>query len=249
MFNLYKLTLKCATRIRPFKVRLTISSFTTQHSIHESSINSKQSTNKPNKHRSYYDEIGYPIDQVEIDDHNIMLTFLDNFDRSRDKAEAIRWLKLFTLDLARHFIAEEIVIYPLYRDYIPNGDDIWVKNIEEHWKLKTILTILDPSRPLEELKPLVLDLRQCIDRHFNIEEKDIIPQLIKFVSQQNRIDLSSSFFKRKQIYPIVGNLHVINPDINILLNMWRDPVDKYKYIFFKDQPRDTNKLTYEEYLI
>lgn len=45
-------------------------------------------------------------------DHNELRTYKDNILNAKDDDEKARWQNQFTWELARHSIAEELVVYP-----------------------------------------------------------------------------------------------------------------------------------------
>jgi len=45
-------------------------------------------------------------------DHDELRTYKDNILNAKDDDEKVRWQNQFTWELARHSIAEELVVYP-----------------------------------------------------------------------------------------------------------------------------------------
>ena len=65
-------------------------------------------------------------------DHREIESYFNKIVTSTDKDEQTRFQNLFTWELARHSIGEELVIYPLFEKLIPGGIEMANKDRNEH---------------------------------------------------------------------------------------------------------------------
>jgi hemerythrin superfamily protein len=193
-------------------------------------------------------EYKLPIEEVIIDDHKRILSSLQQFNCAKTKDNAIDNLKNFILELARHSIAEELLVYPLYRSYIPNGVDYWVRSIDQHWRMRTILSKLEHSVPYDDLICAMSDLKGIVEAHLAIEEDQILPELMSKISAEQRIQLSEAFYKRRFIYPLIGNVFDRDPSLDSLVGLFLDPPEKYDFVF-KPVTNGMGNVLREEYPI
>jgi hemerythrin superfamily protein len=72
------------------------------------------------------------VSDAIIHDHNELKTYYDKIMSSEDHATQTEFQNQFVWELARHSIAEEIVVYPAMEKHIPNGKDMAEKDRQEH---------------------------------------------------------------------------------------------------------------------
>src|SRR5438105_132352 len=80
-------------------------------------------------------------------DHRELEEYYDRIKKATDADEQTRYQNLFTWELARHSVAEEIVVYPEVEKVVPNGAAITKKDREEHQKVPqaSLLFIFDSA--------------------------------------------------------------------------------------------------------
>jgi hemerythrin superfamily protein len=71
-------------------------------------------------------------------DHREIETYYDKIINSSDKDEQRRYQNLFTWELARHSIGEELVIYPVFEKLLTDGVNMANKDRKEHLKVSLI---------------------------------------------------------------------------------------------------------------
>ena len=72
------------------------------------------------------------VSDVIIHDHNELKTYYDKIMNSADLETQTEFQNQFVWELARHSIAEEIVVYPAMEKHVPNGKDMAEKDRQEH---------------------------------------------------------------------------------------------------------------------
>jgi hemerythrin superfamily protein len=68
-------------------------------------------------------------------DHREIESYYDKIINSSDKDEQTRFQNLFTWELARHSIGEELVVYPVFEKLLSGGVDMANKDRKEHLKV------------------------------------------------------------------------------------------------------------------
>ena len=81
-------------------------------------------------------------------------------------------------ELTRHTRAEEEVLYPYVRKYVPDGDSLMDEAEHEHDEAKQALidvATFDPST--SEFRDALATLKQLVSHHVREEEREIFPKL------------------------------------------------------------------------
>lgn len=69
-------------------------------------------------------------------DHEELKQFYNNIKNSKSEDEQVRWQNQFVWELARHSVAEEIVVYPAFEEHIPDGLRMAEKDRSEHQQVR-----------------------------------------------------------------------------------------------------------------
>jgi hemerythrin superfamily protein len=65
-------------------------------------------------------------------DHRLLESYYETILSAEDADERTRFQNQFTWELARHSVAEELVVYPAMAKYLRNGDQPVDKDRQEH---------------------------------------------------------------------------------------------------------------------
>lgn len=65
-------------------------------------------------------------------DHDELREYYNNIKKAKSDDDKIKWQNQFVWELARHSIAEEIVVYPAMEKHVPNGVKLAEKDRSEH---------------------------------------------------------------------------------------------------------------------
>jgi hemerythrin superfamily protein len=68
-------------------------------------------------------------------DHREIESYYDKIIKTSDKDEQTRYQNLFTWELARHSIGEELVVYPVFEKLLTNGVEMANKDRKQHLKV------------------------------------------------------------------------------------------------------------------
>jgi hypothetical protein len=190
----------------------------------------------------YEEGFGLPIENLIIQDHTVIKTVYDKFKTCTIKEEAEKWRNELVYEIARHSIAEEIILYPLMRKKLPDGENLFQNSIKEHHEVKENLYKAQGIDPYsEDFKKKVSDVMDLLMKHIQKEEKEILPSLAKHVTEEDRIKAGNSFSRRKLIVPTRPHTMVPEtpPTLNSILGLLTSPIDKFRDLFtsFPDQEK------------
>jgi hemerythrin-like domain-containing protein len=130
-----------------------------------------------------------------------MFTQLEQMDgTASDDAE--RLAEQVVIFLVKHSVAEEIYLYPATREHIPDGDEIADHELEEHHEAEQTMQRLEALKPADaDFWPTVHELIGEVRHHLEEEEGNLFPQLQKFCSQQQLLELGRKVEQAEKIAP------------------------------------------------
>jgi hemerythrin superfamily protein len=179
-----------------------------------------------------------PIDELIIQDHKDIMSFMEEFEKTKVEADAMKWLRQFIWELARHSIAEEIILYPMYKDRIPKGSEYWNKSLEDHRKVKTLLSEIEGTTDLSKIRSRMKEVKDSLSKHVEMEENEIIPLIKKNFSEEDRKSVGNTFLRRKLIVPTRPHTYAPDsyPTMESLFGLFLAPLDKFRDIFYAKFP-------------
>lgn len=83
------------------------------------------------------------VSDAIIEDHAELKAYYEKIMKSNDHDDQTRWQNQFVWELARHSVAEEIVVYPALEKHVVNGKAIAEKDRQEH-RIVSSLRLLYP---------------------------------------------------------------------------------------------------------
>lgn len=88
-------------------------------------------------------------------DHDELQEYYNNIKNAQRDDDKVKWQNQFVWELARHSVAEEIVVYPAFEKHIPNGVVMAEKDRSEHQQVCTYIHIhhWHPPRQPNHHKP------------------------------------------------------------------------------------------------
>jgi hemerythrin superfamily protein len=105
-------------------------------------------------------------------------------------------------ELVRHSVAEEMHVYPVMREHLPDGQQAVEHDIEEHKEIETTLKELEGTDPAEaRFGELVQSLQSTLADHVRDEEADQFPQLRAHVPPEILLDLGEKVLAAKKLAP------------------------------------------------
>jgi len=180
------------------------------------------------------------VSDAIITDHKELKEYYNEVVNSSDHDDQTRYGNQFTWELARHSIAEELIVYPAFEKYLgQEGKAMAEGDRKEHHKIKEHLKkfqSLKASHPefIPELKALYAKLEE----HIVEEEKDDLPKFEKALSQGENEGVSAKLavnFERTKAFiptrshPSAGE----NPAFESVMGLLTAPLDKLADMFRK----------------
>jgi hemerythrin-like domain-containing protein len=206
-----------------------------------SQVNTTNPTYTPDINRDLYKSeytpeipVNEPINNLIIRDHIVAKTIYEKFCACINKEDALKWRNQLVYEITVHSLAEEIVLYPVLKSELPNGEMIYNTSIQEHRQLKEDLykaQNLDANDI--EFRNRVKQVMDDLLKHIEKEEKEVLPLLDKHVSLNKRVELGNQFERRKLIVPTKS--HPSAPDqpslVNSIISILTSPIDKFRDLF------------------
>jgi hypothetical protein len=178
-----------------------------------------------------------PIEEIIIQDHNETREVYKKYCTELVKDEKKKWYRQLIYLIAKHSIAEEVVLYPLVREKVHNGDIMADLDIEQTRRIKEQLVNIQENVNWDspEFDLRVKALWSDILKHMEKEETEDLKVIPLQIPLQDRIDAGRKFENRKFLAPSRPHLHVPdeNPTMETLVGLLMAPIDKFKDLFVK----------------
>ncbi|KAI0537586.1 hypothetical protein GGR58DRAFT_513678 [Xylaria digitata] len=181
---------------------------------------------------------GEKVDEAIKEDHRQLKDYYNRVINSKDLDEQERYGNAFIWELARHSIAEEIVVYPAFERDIQGGQGIADNDLAQHQNIKEQLYEFQKLKPrdhayLSTLKRLFEDLQT----HIKEEEENHLVKLEKKLSLSESKELSHSFERTKMLTPTRSHPSTPNkPPFETVVGLMTAPVDKLRDLLFTKFP-------------
>ncbi|KAJ5991563.1 hypothetical protein N7499_003979 [Penicillium canescens] len=168
-------------------------------------------------------------------DHREIESYYDKIINSSDKDEQTRYQNLFTWELARHSIGEELVVYPVFEKLLSGGVDMANKDRKEHLKVKEQLKVFQNMTPSDtQFIPTIKELMEDLSEHIKEEETHDLPKLEEALSQEDSESYAKSFGRTKMFVP--SRSHPSAPDkppFETVVGLLTAPIDHLADLFRK----------------
>jgi hypothetical protein len=192
-----------------------------------------------------------PIDEILLEDHKEMRLVWQKYLDTSIQEDKMKWYRQLVYLVAKHSIAKEVVLIPLIREKISNGNILADNDLNQTRKIKQMfvdMKDINISQPNFDSR-----LRACwneLDQHMMKIEKEDLKKISVEIPLNDRIDSGRKFENRKMLAP--SRIHVNVPDesptLDTLVGLLMSPIDKFKDLFskFPEQHDLTNVQTQKE---
>ncbi|KAI6087465.1 hypothetical protein F4821DRAFT_277680 [Hypoxylon rubiginosum] len=169
------------------------------------------------------------------DDHHELGSCYSHIIDNKNADERTRYRNRFVWELARHSVAEEIIVYPAIQEYLKDGQDRSSKDREQHQTIKEQLYRLQGlSADDPDFEPTFRALYSDLQQHVKEEEEHDIPQLEAKLDEVTITQLSKSFERTKHLVPTRSHpLSPQAPPFETVAALLSAPIDKVADIFRK----------------
>jgi len=200
------------------------------------------------RHFSMTRATSVPILDAIKKDHREIEEYYDNILKATDADEQTRWQNQFTWELARHSIAEELVVYPAFEKHLGiEGKNIADKDRQEHQVVKEKLKVFQGLKPEDpDFEPTLKSLMADLKQHIEEEEKEDLPLLENVLVVDDSESLAKSFGRTKAFVP--SRSHPMAPDkppFETVVGLMTAPIDHLADMFrkFPDKTVSPNPST------
>ncbi|MET8638591.1 hemerythrin domain-containing protein [Streptomyces sp. NPDC004096] len=144
------------------------------------------------------------MDAIELlkHDHRVVEQLFRDYHAAASGPQRRAVVEILVRELSRHTTVEELMVYPLAREVLPDAEQVIDDHLAEHITAEKTLLALDrlgedDTRESE----LVARLRQEIEEHLREEEGELMPRLRDAVSQRELDELGRLLARAKQTAP------------------------------------------------
>ncbi|MET8772899.1 hemerythrin domain-containing protein [Streptomyces sp. NPDC004658] len=145
---------------------------------------------------------------VLVHDHRMVEQLFRDYEAAASDRQRRGVVELLVRELSKHAALEEMLLYPLARKVLPDGDREIDEHLSEHMGVKHTLLALDR---LGEGDPrtgeLVAELRREVTEHIREEEGTLMPRLRQAVSAQELDRLGELIRQAKATAPTRPHPH------------------------------------------
>ncbi|PIG82585.1 HHE domain protein [Aspergillus arachidicola] len=149
--------------------------------------------------------------------------------------EQTRYQNLFTWELARHSIGEELVIYPALEKHVANGKSLAEKDRKEHQSVKEQLKKFQNLKASDaDFIPTLEALMKDLAPHIKEEESTDLPALEESLTPEESEKLSKSFGRTKMFVPSRSHPSAPSkPPYETVVGLLAAPIDHLADLFRK----------------
>ncbi|KAF3914695.1 hypothetical protein AA313_de0206238 [Arthrobotrys entomopaga] len=177
-----------------------------------------------------------PLSDKIIEDHEELLDYYQKIMSANDEETMTRYQNLFTWELARHSIGEELVVYPAFEKLLgQKGKEMADKDREEHTVIKKQLYDFQGLKASDpNFKPTLEKLYKDLKEHMEEEERDDLPALEKQLDSDTSGSYARSFERTKKFAPTRSHPSAPDkPPFETVAGLMAAPMDKLADMFRK----------------
>jgi len=144
------------------------------------------------------------MDAIELlcHDHRMVEQLFRDYQAVGSDTQRRGVVEIIVRELSKHAALEELMVYPLARKVLPNGDKEIDEHLSEHADVKKTLAALDAlAEGDEQTGELMGELQKEIEHHVQEEEGELMPKLRDAVDQEALDELGQALDQAKKVAP------------------------------------------------
>lgn len=144
------------------------------------------------------------MDVVDIltADHQDMLELLRTIKNTADAEQRRDVADTVIVEVMRHAVAEEMIVYPAIEKHVPNGTEEVEHDKEGHDELVQLMKRMEDVDASDAVfMELVGELEQKLDHHAHDEEDDQIPKLRTSIPREELVEMGQKVQNSKKMAP------------------------------------------------
>jgi hemerythrin superfamily protein len=150
------------------------------------------------------------MDALELlcHDHRMVEQLFRDYHAARSDTQRRGVVEILIRELSKHAALEELMVYPLGRKVLPDGQQEIDEHLAEHMRVKNLLFDLDKlSAGDDQTSELMADLQRQVEHHVQEEEGDFMPKMRAAVDEQALDELGEALDAAKQAAPTRPHPH------------------------------------------
>jgi hypothetical protein len=182
-------------------------------------------------------------------DHRELEEYYNNILNAKDHDQQTRWQNQFVWELARHSLAEELVVYPAMEKHVKGGKEMADKDRAEHqvvrdnpdinlvYNITHVLLCEQVKNKLNEFQqmsasdsnfiPKIKSLWADLEQHIKEEESHDLPSLDSALATEDSQSMAASFERTKKFVPTRSHPSAPNkPPFETVVGLMTAPIDK-----------------------
>lgn len=157
---------------------------------------------------------GQDVVDILAADHRDMLELLGRVEATSDPGERRDLLDTVIAEVMRHSVAEEMHVYPVMEQHLPNGSEEVEHDKEEHQELVELMKKLEA---VDAADPAFLELVQKfqgqLSHHADDEESDQFPALRAHIPADTLVELGRKVEHAKKLAPTRPHPHAPHAEL------------------------------------
>jgi hemerythrin superfamily protein len=150
------------------------------------------------------------MDAIELltHDHRMVEQLFRDYRAAASDRQRRGVVEILVRELSKHAALEELLVYPLAKRALPDGDSLVGRHLSEHMQAKKDLLALDRLGAGDgETERLMTDLEKAILEHVREEESELLPKLAQAVDQEDLDELGRVLDAAKPAAPTRPHPH------------------------------------------
>lgn len=145
---------------------------------------------------------GQDVIDILTTDHREAIELIGQIKETPDGQTRRELTDTVITELVRHSVAEEMYVYPVMREHLPDGDAVVSHDTEEHKQLERIMKELEGADPAGPgFTVLIGELERTLRDHVQDEESGQFPRLREKVPADKLVELGGKVETAKKLAP------------------------------------------------
>ncbi|OQD72002.1 hypothetical protein PENPOL_c001G08751 [Penicillium polonicum] len=183
------------------------------------------------------------ISEAIKDDHRRLESYYNIILNSEDKDELTQFQNQFVWELARHAVAEELVVFPALEKVRSDGKEKIDDDRREHSALKEMLYVFQDLNSTDpRFFPTITMLMEGLARHMQDEEANDLVILEETLTSDQSEALGESLSRTKMFVPSRAHPYNLdNPRFETAADLITAPLDRLQDLF-RQWPEEESML-------
>jgi len=186
---------------------------------------------------------GATIKESIVDDHHELAEYYEKYTKATAAADKEMWAHQYMWELARHTVAEELVLYPAFEKHLgDHGKEVAKKERAEHEVQKKLQYKLERMKVEDpEYATVFAQLQKDLSEHI-VEEEATIDELEAVIPKDENTEITHSISQTKHFVPTRAHPGTHQaPPFETVEGLLLAPIDHLKDLFTKFPTKEDKK--------